>query len=141
MKIGVTFGSPETTTGGQALKFYSSVRMDIRRIGSIKQGDQVLANRTRIKVVKNKVAPPFRQTEVEIHFGRGICPHADMLEQALRLGCIQKSGSWLTWGEVRVQGREALRHRLSDTPAEAAQLKQQLLAELGLAEQSSIAEG
>jgi recombination protein RecA len=141
MKIGVMFGSPETTTGGQALKFYSSIRIDIRRIGSIKQGDQVLANRARIKVVKNKVAPPFRQTEVEIHFGRGICSQADMIEQALNLGCIQKSGSWLTWGDIRVQGREALRQRLIDTPSESAQLKHQLLSVLGLGESTTVAEG
>lgn len=140
MKIGVMFGSPETTTGGQALKFYSSVRIDIRRIGSIKVGDQVLANRTRIKIVKNKVAPPFRQAEVEIHFGRGICPQADMIEQALRLGCIQKSGSWLTWGDVRVQGREALRQRLINTPEESGQLKEELLEKLGRAEQPAVAQ-
>ena len=132
MKIGVMFGSPETTPGGQALKFYSSVRIDIRRIGSIKQGDQVLANRTRIKIVKNKVAPPFRQTEVEIHFGTGICSYADLIEQGLRLGQISKSGSWLTCGEIRVQGREALRQRLRDSPDEAQQLRAHLLDELGL---------
>jgi len=132
MKIGVMFGSPETTTGGQALKFYSSVRIDIRRVGSIKQGDKVLANRARIKIVKNKVAPPFRQAEVELHFGTGICTQADLIEQGLNLGCIEKSGSWLSWGEVRVQGREALRQRLLSNPQESQVLRERLLAELGL---------
>ena len=133
MKIGVTFGSPETTTGGQALKFYSSVRLDIRRIGSIKAGDQVLANKARVKVVKNKVAPPFRQAEVELHFGTGICPFADLIEQGLTLGRIERSGSWISWGDIRVQGRENLRRTLADAPDKADALRQELLIELGLA--------
>jgi recombination protein RecA len=92
-------------------------------------------------VVKNKVASPFRQTEVEIHFGRGICPQADLIEQGLNLGCIEKSGSWLTWGEVRIQGREALRQRLIENPLETAQLKQQILGVLGLNRTEPVAEG
>jgi len=132
MKIGVTFGSPETTTGGQALKFYSSVRIDIRRIGSIKQGDEVLGNRTRIKIVKNKVAPPFRQAEVEIRFGQGICPFADLLEQGQRLGLIERSGSWLTLLGERVQGREAAKELLRASPDKAAALRAEVLGLVGL---------
>jgi recombination protein RecA len=132
MKIGVTFGSPETTTGGQALKFYSSVRIDIRRIGSIKQGDQTVGNRTRIKVVKNKVAPPFRQAEVEIRFGEGICPYLDLIEQGTRLGLVQRSGSWLTVAGERVQGREAAKSLLRDKPELFAALRAEVLALVGL---------
>ena len=132
MKIGVQFCSPETTTGGQALKFYSSVRIDIRRLGAIKLGDKVVGNRTRVKIVKNKVAPPFRQAEVEIRFGVGICPILDALDRAIDLGLVNRSGSWLTWGEVRQQGRENMRDWLLENPAEAAALKGQVMERLGM---------
>ena len=132
MKIGVMFGSPETTTGGQALKFYSTVRIDIRRIGAIKLGDKVVGNRTRIKVVKNKVAPPFRQAEVEIRFGVGICPHLDLLDRAIELGLVTRSGSWLAWGKVRQQGRDAMRDWLKENPDEGGQLKAATLERLGM---------
>ena len=107
MKIGVMFGSPETTTGGNALKFYSSVRLDIRRIGSIKKGDQVLGNRTRVKVVKNKVAPPFRQVEFDIMYGQGVCQTGELIDLALKAGFVKRSGSWYSCGETRIgQGRD-----------------------------------
>ena len=134
MKIGVTFGSPETTTGGQALKFYSSVRLDIRRIGSIKQGDERIGNRTRIKVVKNKLAPPFRQAEVEIRFGEGICPRCDLLDQGLTLDVLERKGSWIRWGkETLGQGREAAREWLAQNPERMDELRTQVLGLLGLA--------
>jgi len=129
MKIGVMFGSPETTTGGQALKFYSSTRIDIRRIGSIKVGDEVVGNRTRIKVVKNKLAPPFRQTEVEIRFGEGICRFSDLLDRGLDSGLLSRSGSWHSWGETRIgQGREAARQWLKEHLDEVQQLRAELVA-------------
>ncbi len=134
MKIGVTFGSPETTTGGQALKFYSTVRIDIRRIGSIKKDDVLVGNRTRIKVVKNKVAPPFRNCEVEIHFGRGICPYADLMDLGITLGLVQRSGAWLTYDEQRFQGRENFRKALEDDAALALGLRATIGAKMGLPE-------
>jgi len=131
MKIGVMFGSPETTTGGQALKFYSSTRIDIRRIGSIKVSDTVEGNRTRIKVVKNKLAPPFRQTEVEIRFGEGICRFSDLLDRGLDAGLLSRSGSWHNWGETRLgQGREAARQWLKEHPEESERLRTELLAQV-----------
>ena len=132
MKIGVMFGSPEVTTGGNALKFYSSVRIDIRRIGAIKQGETVVGNKTRVKIVKNKVAPPFRQAEVEIRFGHGIDSAMDLVEQGGALGLVTRAGAWYTWGETRVQGKEALRDLLRDDAAKAAELKAQVLDKLGL---------
>ncbi len=129
MKIGVMFGSPETTTGGQALKFYSSTRIDIRRIGSIKEADRVVGNRTRIKIVKNKLAPPFRQTEVEVRFGEGICRHSDLLDRGLDAGILRRSGAWHSWGELRIgQGREAARRWLREHPQEAERLRGELLS-------------
>ncbi len=133
MKIGVTFGSPETTTGGQALKFYSSVRLDIRRIGSIKQGDEVIGNKTRVKVVKNKLAPPFGQAEVEIRFGEGICPWVDLLQKGLDLEVIEQRGSWFSFGEQKLgQGREAARLWLRDNPETSTALRTQILQLAGL---------
>jgi recombination protein RecA len=107
MKIGVMFGSPETTTGGNALKFYSSVRLDIRRIGSIKSGEETVGNRTRVKVVKNKLAPPFRQVEFDIVYGRGINCEGELIDLGVDLGIVRKSGSWFAYGDERIgQGRE-----------------------------------
>ena len=134
MKIGVMFGSPETTTGGQALKFYSTIRIDIRRIGGIKIGDKAVGNRTRVKVVKNKVAPPFRQAEVEIRFGTGICPLLDMLDRGIDLGLVTRSGSWLAWEKVRQQGRDQMREWLMEHPEDTARLKAAVMARLGLGE-------
>ena len=134
MKIGVSFGSPEVTTGGQALKFYSSVRIDIRRIGALKKDDQVIGNRTRIKVVKNKVAPPFRQSEVEIHFGQGICPHADLLELGQKVGLVQRAGAWLTYDDQRTQGREAFRKLLAENEAMADGMRRTIREKMGLSD-------
>lgn len=132
MKIGVMFGSPETTTGGNALKFYSSVRIDIRRSTAIKKQDAVIGNRTRIKVVKNKVAPPFRLSEVEIYYGQGICPNADLLELGLKQGLVTRSGAWLAFGDKRVNGRDAFRTLLSEEPELAATLRATICQQLGL---------
>ena len=117
MKIGVMFGNPETTTGGNALKFYSSVRLDIRRIGAIKNGDDVIGNRTRVKVVKNKVAPPFRKVEFDIMFGRGISRSGEVLDQATELDIVKKSGSWFSYEDTKLgQGRDAVKQMISDNP-------------------------
>ena len=127
MKIGVMFGNPETTTGGNALKFYSSVRIDIRRIGSIKQGEDVIGNRTRVKVVKNKVAPPFRKCEFDILFGAGISRAGELLDMAVDDSLIRKSGSWYSYGEDRMgQGRDQARQYLLDNPDFSASLEARL---------------
>ena len=116
-KIGVTFGNPEVTTGGNALKFYASVRIEVRRIGPIKKGEEIVGNRTRIKVVKNKLAPPFRQLEVEIHYGKGIWRTGDLVEQGLKYNVLTRNGSWLSWGEERLgQGRERVAEKLENEP-------------------------
>ena len=139
MKIGVMFGSPETTTGGQALKFYSTVRIDIRRIGAIKNGEETIGNKTRVRIQKNKVAPPFRQALVEIRFGAGICPILDLLDRSIDLGLVKKSGSWFSWGKERHQGRDAMRTWLLKNPERAQELKAQAMEKLGLGTAARVA--
>ena len=127
MKIGVMFGSPETTTGGNALKFYSSVRLDIRRIGSIKRGDEVIGNETRVKVVKNKMAPPFKQAEFEILYGEGISREGELIELGVREGLVEKSGSWYSYNGERIgQGKDNARAWLKDNLDAAGALEQAL---------------
>lgn len=129
MKIGVMFGNPETTTGGNALKFYSSVRMDIRRIGQIKQGDEILGNRTRVKVVKNKIAPPFRQAEFDIMYNQGISTSGDILDLAVEHGIVEKAGAWYAYKDAKIgQGREASKTYLEENPKVQEDLKKQILA-------------
>jgi recombination protein RecA len=123
MKIGVMFGNPETTTGGNALKFYASVRMDIRRIGQIKQGDEVIGNRTRVKVVKNKVAPPFREAEFDIMYNQGISTSGDVLDLATAKNIVEKAGAWFSYnGEKISQGREAAKKYLEENPKVLAEI-------------------
>ncbi|MFA5975634.1 MAG: recombinase RecA [Elusimicrobiota bacterium] len=123
-KIGVMFGNPETTPGGLALKFYSSLRLDIRRIESIKSGDQVVGNRVRVKVVKNKVAPPFRQAEFEMYYGEGASREGCLLDVGVEAGVIEKTGSWFLWGDERIgQGRDNARAYLKEHPSAAAKLE------------------
>jgi len=132
-KIGVMFGNPETTTGGRALKFYTSVRVDIRRIASIKDGDQIVGNRTRVKIVKNKVAPPFRQAEFDILYGHGISKEGDMLDLAVAQNNIEKSGAWYSYGNERIgQGRENARRFLKDNSKAASSIEAKVRKELGL---------
>ncbi len=130
-KIGVMFGNPETTTGGNALKFYSSVRLDIRRAGQIKNGDQVMGNRTKVKVVKNKVAPPFRRAEFDIMYGQGVSKTGEIIDLGVDHGIIKKSGSWFSYGETKLgQGRDAVKSLLLDNPELMEELEGLIKAEL-----------
>lgn len=130
-KIGVMFGNPETTTGGNALKFYASVRLDIRRVTSIKDGDEVIGNQVRVKIVKNKVAPPFRKAEFEITFGEGISKIGEIVDLGVEYGIIQKSGSWFSYdGTKLAQGRDAVKKLLKDNPELCEQLETKIMAEL-----------
>jgi recombination protein RecA len=133
-KIGVMFGNPETTTGGNALKFYASVRLDIRRISQIKDGDVASGNRTRVKVVKNKVAPPFRQVEFDIIFGEGISKVGEIIDMGVELGILQKSGSWFAYGDSKIgQGRDAVKQFLNDNPEVADEVEAKIRAALQIA--------
>lgn len=133
MKIGVMFGSPETTSGGNALKFYASVRLDIRRTGSIKDRDEVIGNSTRVKVVKNKVAPPFRQVEFDIIYGEGISKVGELVDLGVKAGVVEKSGAWYSYGDERIgQGRENAKQYLRDNPAMAYDIEDKIRAGHGL---------
>ena len=132
MKIGVMFGNPETTTGGNALKFYASVRLDIRKIASLKQGNDVIGSRTKVKVVKNKVAPPFKEVEFDILYGEGISREGDLLDLAVDKGIVDKSGAWFSYEKERIgQGRENSRIFLKEHPEIAGTIRERLLAEFG----------
>jgi recombination protein RecA len=132
-KIGVMFGNPETTTGGRALKFYSSVRMDIRRIGAIKDGQELVGNRTRVKVVKNKLAPPFRQAEFDIMYNEGISHTGLLIDLGSELGIVDKSGAWYSYGETRLgQGKENAKAFLKENPELASEVEAKVRAELGM---------
>jgi recombination protein RecA len=133
MKIGVMFGNPETTTGGNALKFYASVRCDIRRIGALKQGEQAIGNRTRVRVVKNKVAPPFREVEFDILYGTGINKEGELLDLGSEMGVVEKSGSWYSFGGDRIgQGRDNACDFLRENPKIASEIETKLRVHLGL---------
>ena len=139
MKIGVMFGSPETTSGGNALKFYASVRLDIRRIGAIKDRDEVVGNQTRVKVVKNKLAPPFKSVEFDIMYGEGISKMGELIDHGVTAGIVEKSGSWFSYGEQRIgQGRENAKQFLKDTPDVAAEIEHAIRANAGLISEASI---
>jgi len=129
MKIGVMFGSPETTTGGNALKFYSSVRMDIRRVGAIKQGDEIIGNETRVKVVKNKVAPPFKIAEFDIYYGQGVSKESELIDLGVKHNIVDKAGAWYSYGSERIgQGKENSRIFLKDNPDIAKDIEDKIIA-------------
>ena len=137
-KIGVMFGNPETTTGGRALKFYASVRIDIRRIASIKDGDQVIGGRTRVKVVKNKVAPPFREAEFDVMYGEGISKEGDLLDLAVEKRIVEKSGAWFAFsGERLGQGRENAKQFLKENPSVRQAVEDRVRKELGLVRETA----
>lgn len=132
-KVGVMFGNPETTTGGRALKFYASIRLDVRRIESLKQGGDVVGNRTRIKVVKNKIAPPFKQAEFDIMFGQGISSEGDILDLAAEVGIINKSGAWYAYNDAKIgQGRENAKNYLKENPEVMYEIEEKVRQEFGL---------
>jgi recombination protein RecA len=133
MKIGVMFGNPETTTGGNALKFYASVRMDVRRIEALKDGTTVIGNRTKVKVVKNKVAPPFREAQFDILYNEGISKLGDLIDTAVELNVIQKSGAWFSYGTERIgQGRDSVKKYLQDSPKLMTEVENTVREKLGL---------
>ena len=133
MKIGVMFGNPETTTGGNALKFYSSVRLDIRRIGAIKKGDEVYGNQTRVKVVKNKVAPPFKQTEFDILYNQGISKESELISIGVEHEIVDKSGAWYGYDGTRIgQGKDNVRDYLREHPETADEIEVKVRAALGM---------
>lgn len=132
-KVGVMFGNPETTTGGRALKFYASVRLDVRRIESIKSGDSIIGNRTRVKITKNKVAPPFKQAEFDIMYNEGISKNGNIIDVGVKEGIVQKSGAWFSYGDVRLgQGRENAKIYLKDNPEIANEIEIQIREKYGL---------
>ena len=142
MKIGVMFGNPETTTGGNALKFYATVRMDIRRIASLKQGKDAIGNRTRVKVVKNKIAPPFKEAEFDIMYGAGISREGDLVDLGVECEIVEKSGSWFSYGEERIgQGRENAKRYLTEHPEAAAEIEAKVLEHYGLGPAKTPSEG
>jgi len=139
-KIGVMFGNPETTTGGRALKFYASVRIDIRRIASIKDGDQVIGGRTRVKIVKNKVAPPFREAEFDVMYGEGISREGDLIDLAVEKRIVEKSGAWFAYGGERLgQGRENAKQFLKENPDVRRTIEERVRRELGLVREPEVA--
>ncbi|MBO5279268.1 MAG: recombinase RecA [Lachnospiraceae bacterium] len=139
-KVGVMFGNPETTTGGRALKFYSSIRMDVRRTESLKQGGEVIGNRTRVKVVKNKIAPPFKEAEFDIMFGQGISTEGDILDLAAQVNIIVKSGAWYAYNDAKIgQGRENAKQYLKDNPEIRAEVENKVRAHFGLKEDAVMA--
>ena len=141
MKIGVMFGNPETTTGGNALKFYSSVRLDIRRIGQIKDRDEVVGNQTRVKVVKNKVAPPFKQVEFDIMYGEGVSKMGELLDLGVKAGLVEKSGSWFSYNSERIgQGRENAKNFLKSNPDMVVDIEHQIRVNAGLVAEKMIGE-
>jgi recombination protein RecA len=130
-KIGVMFGNPETTTGGNALKFYASVRLDIRRSSQIKDGENVIGNRTKVKVVKNKVAPPFRTAEFDIMYGEGVSKTGEILDLAVEFEIIKKSGSWFSYGDTKLgQGRDAVKALIKDNPELADELEEKIKTQI-----------
>src|SRR5262249_791972 len=139
-KIGVMFGNPETTTGGRALKFYASVRMDIRRIASIKDGDVVVGGRTRVKVVKNKVAPPFREAEFDVMYGEGISRTGALIDLAVDKRIVEKSGAWFAYGGERLgQGRENAKQFLKENPEVCKAIEDRVRRELGMVREAELA--
>jgi recombination protein RecA len=142
MKIGVMFGNPETTTGGNALKFYASVRLEIRRIGAIKDRDEVVGNQTRVKVVKNKLAPPFKMIEFDIMYGEGISKTGELLDLGIKAGIVEKSGSWFSYGSERIgQGRENAKQYLKDHPDRAADIEAKIRQNAGLVSEALLSGG
>ena len=142
MKIGTMgYGSPETTTGGNALKFYASIRIDIRRIATLKQGEEVIGNRTRAKVIKNKVAPPFRQAEFDIMFGEGISKEGELVDYGVKLDIIDKSGAWFSYGEMRLgQGRENVKALLKENPEVALEIENKIQEQMGMGKEVELEE-
>jgi recombination protein RecA len=139
MKIGVMFGNPETTTGGNALKFYSSVRLDIRRIGSIKKGDEVVGNETRVKVVKNKVAPPFKQAEFDIMYGAGVSREGEIIDLGVQAGVVDKAGAWFSYSGTRIgQGKDNVREYLKEHPVMAREIENLIREKMGVGPQAAV---